>query len=107
MPHSKKGLVHRSRTRPVRHEVDKNIQMTRELHQMQDERIKNIARRNETLRANAYYNSRLERERTMAAFSRVSSGQQRDLIRAYLGDLERRMHRIAKQGFLPSDLQPS
>ena len=106
----RKGLVYKSRARDVVLEpsrVDRNVKIIRELPQAQDERVKNILRRNETLRANQYYNARLERERTLAAFNRAPARQQQNLIRAYLGTLEDRMHKLAKGGLIPMDLAPS
>jgi hypothetical protein len=104
----RKGLKMKGRAKEVNvDKVDAQVTRIRELPEMQDHRLKNIVRRNEALRANQYYNNRLEQERILAALSRSSTTAERDAIQMYLGRLQNKMHKIAKMGFLPMDLQPS
>ena len=85
----------------------KHVKILRELPHVADERIKNIARRNELLRANQLYNARLERQRAMQAFTAAGSAQQRDIIRQYMGGIETSITSLAQRGLLPMDLAPS
>ena len=85
----------------------KHVKILRELPNVADERIQNIARRNELLRANQLYNARLERQRAMQAFTAAGSAQQREIIRRYMGGIETSITTLAQRGMLPMDLAPS
>ena len=89
------------------HKHSKHVKVLRELPTVADERIKNIARRNELLRANHLYNARLERQRALSAFSTTTNMRQRDVIRQYMGQLQTNITTLAQRGMLPMDLAPS
>ena len=110
MPEKPKNVKIKSRHRQFTLDVHrhlKHVKILRELPKVADERIANIARRNELLRANQLYNARLERQRAMQAHTAANSEQQRGIISHYTGNIETNITRLAQRGMLPMDLAPS
>ena len=92
-----------------KHHHLKHVKILRELQKNADERVKNIARRNDLLRANQLYNARIERQRAIQAFTATGAADvhAKTLIRAYTNRIESDITKLAQRGMLPMDLAPS
>ena len=105
----KKTLTIKERKRKFyldNHHHLKHVKILRELPKIADERVKNIVRRNDLLRANQLYNARIERQRAIQAFTstHVDDLPKRAIIRAYTDKIESDITKLAQRGMLPMDL---
>ena len=67
-------------------------------------RIANIHKRHELLKANQAYNLRLERQRAMSALTRVGDRVQHQTVKTIIGDIDNQIARLAQRGTLPVDI---
>ena len=67
-------------------------------------RIANIHKRHELLKANQAYNLRLERQRAMSALTRGGDRVQLQTVKTIIGDLDNQIAKLAQRGALPVDL---
>ena len=97
---------------PLRHkkrvlredQLSKHVKILREFPADVDSRIANIHKRNEILKANKYYQLRIERDRANAAIVGLPVNQQENLRRLLVrqrGDLSEAMLSFARKGGVP------
>ena len=97
---------------PLRHkkrvlredQISKHVKVLRELPADVDSRIANIHRRNEILKANNYYQLKIERDRANAAIADLPANQQQNLRRLLVrqrNDLGKSMLDFARKGGVP------
>ena len=79
-------------------QVDAQHKILRELPGYMDRRVANIHARNEMLRATEAQNLRIERDRVNAHLHGMPEGLQRLAAQHHVGDLTRRIHKLAQQG---------
>ena len=80
------------------HKLDKHRKLLAELPAHMEQRQQNIHNRNQMLAATQAYNLKLEKQRTQAHLSEFPAGLQRQAALEHLGDLDRRVHRLAQSG---------
>ena len=78
--------------------LDKHNRIVREMPRHIEKRMQNIAARNEILDATMAYNARLERDRVTAHLHNMPPGLQKLAAQHHIGDLDRKIHRLANQG---------
>ena len=97
---------------PLRHkkrvlrkdQLSKHVKVLRELPTDVDSRIANIHRRNEILKANKYYQLRIERDRANAAIASLPVAAQKNLRQLLVrqqNDLSESMLAFARKGGVP------
>ena len=97
---------------PLRHkkcvlkedQLSKHVKILRDLPEDVNSRIANIHKRNEFLKANKYYQLRIERDRANAAIAGLPVNQQenlRSLLVSQRDDLSEAMLRFARKGGVP------
>ena len=79
-------------------QVDAHRRILRELPERMERRVTNIAARNEMLRATEAQNLRIERDRVNAHLHGMPEGLQRLAAKHHVGDLTRRLHKLAHKG---------
>ena len=79
-------------------QAERGYRILRELPERKDRRVANIAMRNEMLRATEAQNLRIERGRGKAHLHGMPEGLQRLAAQHHVGDLTRRIHRLAQKG---------
>ena len=85
-------------------QISKHVKVLRELPTDVDSRIANIHKRNEILKANKYYQLRIERDRANAAIAGLPVNQQQNLRRLLVSqrnDLSEPMLSFARKGGVP------
>ena len=81
--------------------MDKHHCIVREMPRHVEQRMQNIAARNEILNSAEAYSARLERDRVTAHLHNMAPGLQRVAALNHIGDLDVKLHRLANKG-LPS-----
>ena len=99
MPHSVKHkrtakLPHRF----AAHKIDKHRRLFAEIPRRVEEQQQSIHGRNQILAATQAYNLGLEKRRIKAHLSEMPGTIQRPMAQEYMGDLDRRIHRLAATG---------
>ena len=79
-------------------QAERGYRILRELPERMDRRTADIHRRNEMLRATEAQNLRIERDRVNAHLHGMPEGLQRLAAQHHVGDLTRRIHRLAQKG---------
>ena len=80
------------------HKLDKHRRLLAELPSRVEERQQSINGRNQILAATQAYNLALEKRRVKAHISEMPGTIQRQIAQDYVGDLHRRIHRLAATG---------
>ena len=80
------------------HKLDQRRKLLAELPSAMEVRQQNIHNRNQMLAATQAYNLKLEKERTQGHLKSLPNGLQRVAAMDYIGDLDRRVHRLAQTG---------
>ena len=78
--------------------ADRHRKMLAELPEAMEKRHNNIFHRNQMLAATQAYNLNIERNRVKSHLSDFPSGLQRAAAELHMGDLERKIHRLAAHG---------
>ena len=78
--------------------ADRHRKMLAELPEAMEKRHNNIYHRNQMLAATQAYNLNIERNRVRSHLTDFPSGLQRAAAELHVGDLERRIHRLAAHG---------
>ena len=78
--------------------LDKHNRIVRELPRHVETRMQNVAARNEILNATMAYNARLERDRVTAHLHNMAPGLQKLAAQHHIGELDRKVHRLANKG---------
>ena len=79
-------------------QADKHHKILRELPERMERRVANIHARNQMLRATEAQNLRIERDRVNAHLHSMPEGLQRLAAQHHVGDLTRRIHKLAQEG---------
>ena len=79
-------------------QTDKHHKILRELPERFDKRMTDVAARNEMLRATEAYNTRIERDRLISHIHDRPASLQKQAAQAHIGDLTRRIHKLAGKG---------
>ena len=85
-------------------QLSKHVKILRELPSDVDSRIANIYKRNEILKANKYYQLRIERDRANAAIAGLPANQQENLrllLVRQRDDISETMLGFARKGGVP------
>ena len=80
------------------HKLDKHRRLLAEIPRRVEERQQSIHGRNQILAATQAYNLGLEKRRVKAHISEMPGAIQRQIAHGYMGDLDRRIHRLAATG---------
>ena len=96
MPHRTKRakLPHRF----VAHKIDKHRRLLAEIPRRLEEQQQNSHSRNQMLAATQAYNLGIERRRIKARIIEMLGMLQRQMAQSYIGDLDKRIHRLAATG---------
>ena len=78
--------------------MDKHHRIVREMPRHIEQRMQNIAARNEILNSAEAYSARLERDRVTAHLHNMAPGLQRVAALNHIGELNAKMHHLAKKG---------
>ena len=78
--------------------MDKHHRIVREMPRHVEQRIQNIAARNDILNSAEAYSARLERDRVTAHLHNMAPGLQRVAALNHIGELNAKMHHLAKKG---------
>ena len=78
--------------------LDKHSRLLAEIPSRMEERQQSIHGRNQILAATQAYNLGLEKRRVKAHISEMPGTIQRQIAQDYMGDLDRRIHRLAATG---------
>ena len=78
--------------------MDKHHRIVREMPRHVEQRMQNIAARNEILNSAEAYSARLERDRVTAHLHNMAPGLQRVAALNHIGELDAKMHRLANKG---------
>ena len=78
--------------------MDKHHRIVREMPRHVEQRMRNIAARNEILNSAEAYSARLERDRVTAHLHNMAPGLQRVAALNHIGELDAKMHRLANKG---------
>jgi predicted exporter len=97
MAAKKKGVQSSQRFLPAVR-VDRQRRILRELPERMERRVADIYARNEMLRATEAQNLRIERDRVNAHLHGMPEGLQRVAAQHHVGDLTRRIHKLAQAG---------
>ena len=100
MPHRAK-LKPRGAKLPHRftaHNIDKHQRLLAEIPRRVEEQQQSIHGRNQILATTQSYNMGLEKRRIKAHLSEMPGTIQRQMAQEYMGDLDRRIHRLAATG---------
>ena len=80
------------------HKLARHRKLLAELPAQMEARQQNIFNRNQMLAATQAYNLKLEKERTQGHLTSLPNGLQRVAAMEYIGDLDRKIHRLAQTG---------
>ena len=78
--------------------MNKHHRIVREMPRHVEQRMQNIAARNEILNSAEAYSARLERDRVSAHLHNMAPGLQRVAALNHIGELDATMHRLANKG---------
>ena len=77
---------------------DKHHRIVREMPRHVEQRMQNIAARNDILHSAEAFSARLERDRVTARLHNMAPGLQRVAALNHIGELDAKMHRLASKG---------
>ena len=80
------------------HTLDKHRRLRAEIPRNMKERQQSIQGRNQLLAATQAYNLKIEKRRVKAHLSEIPGTIQRQMAMDYMGDLDRRIHKLAASG---------
>ena len=80
------------------HKLDKHRRLLAEIPRRMEERQQSIQGRNQLLAATQAYNLKIEKRRVKAHLSEMPGTLQRQAALEHIGDLDRRIHRLAATG---------
>ena len=81
-----------------KHRIDKHPLLLAELPERLEARQQNIHNRNSMLAATQAYNLKLERQRAQSHLTSFAAPLQKQAAQLYMGDLDRRIHKLATSG---------
>ena len=87
-----------------RHQLDRHRLLLAEAPERVQERQNNIHSRNQMLAATQAYNLKMERNRVQSHITRLPNSLQKAAVQEHMGDLDRRVHRLARTG-LPEQIR--
>ena len=82
----------------TKHAYDKHRRLLAELPEKVAQRQQNIFNRNQMLASTQAYNLRLEKQRLQSHISDFTSSLQKAMAQHHMGDLDRRIHKLASSG---------
>ena len=85
-------------TKFSKHKLDKHRLLLAELPERVEARQQNIHNRNSMLVATQAYNLKLERQRVQSHLTPFAAPLQTQAAEFYMGDLDQRIHKLAKSG---------
>ena len=100
-------MPHRTKRKPrgvklphqfAAHKLDKHRRLLAEIPRTMEARQQSIHGRNQILAATQAYNLGIEKRRVKAHLSEMPGTIQRQMAQEYMGDLDRRIHRLAATG---------
>ena len=80
------------------HKLDKHRRLLAEIPRRMEERQQSIHERNQMLAATQAYNLKIEKRRVKAHLSEMPGTIQRHMAHEYMGDLDKRIHKLAATG---------
>ena len=80
------------------HSYDKHRRLLAEMPERVAQRQQNIYNRNMMLQATQAYNLRLEKQRIQSHISDFAAPLQKVMAQHHMGDLDRRIHKLASRG---------
>ena len=80
------------------HKLDKHRRLLAEIPRRMEERHQSIQGRNQMLAATQAYNLKIEKRRAKAHLAEMPGTIQRQMDQAYMGDLGKRIHKLASSG---------
>ena len=80
------------------HKLDKHRRRLAEIPRRMEERQQSIQGRNQMLAATQAYNLKIEKRRVKAHLSEMPGTIQRQAALDYMGDLDKRIHKLASTG---------
>ena len=80
------------------HKLDKHRRLLAEIPRSMEERRQSIQGRNQMLAATQAYNLKIEKTRVKAHLSEMPGTIQRQAALDYMGDLDKRIHKVASTG---------
>ena len=81
-----------------RHQLDKNRALLAEVPEKAPDRQNNVNSRNQMLAATQAYSLKIERDSMQSNITRMPNSLQRAAVQEYMGDVDRRVHFMAKHG---------
>ena len=78
--------------------MDKHHRIVCEMPRHVEQRMQNIAARNEIPNSAEAYSARLERDRVLVHLTHMAPGLQRVAALNHVGDLDAKLHRLANKG---------
>ena len=82
----------------TKHAFDRHRKMLAEIPENVAQRQQNIHNRNQMLSATQAYNLKLEQQRIQSHISDFAAPMQKAMAQHHMGDLDRRIHRLASSG---------
>ena len=82
----------------TKHAFDRHRRLLAELPENVQQRQQNIYNRNQMLAGTQAYNLNLERRRVQSHISDFAAPLQKEMARLHMGDLDRRIHKLASSG---------
>ena len=79
-------------------QLDKSHAILRELPERLDQRMADVAKRNEVLRATQAYNARIDRDRIVSHIHDRPASLQKQAAMAHVGELTRKIHKLSGEG---------
>ena len=86
------------KTKFSKHKIDKQRLLLSEIAERVEARQENIHNRNSMLAATQAYNLKLERQRVQSHLTSFAAPLQQQAAELYMGDLDQRIHKLAKSG---------
>ena len=80
------------------HKMDKHRRLLAEIPRRMEERQQSIQGRNQLLAATQAYNLKIEKRRVKAHLAEMPGTSQRQLVQDYIGDLGKRIRKLAATG---------
>ena len=80
------------------HKLDKHRRLLAEIPRRMEERQQSIQGRNQLLAATQAYNLAIESRRVKAHLAEMPGTLQRQMAQDYMGDLDKRIHKLAASG---------
>ena len=80
------------------HSYDKHRKLLAEMPERVAQRQQNIYNRNQMLASTQAYNLRLEKQRLQSHISDFTSSLQKAMAQHHMGDLDRKIHKLASRG---------